>query len=70
MNKNKRVRDKNIFRKVLDDNKITLKQLKKIYPRTPPTTLEGLWYKRTFAPSVYYDVLSLYSKMHKKGWKI
>ena len=70
MDKKQRVKDKNKFRNVLDRNGIDLKTLKKIYRNTPPSSLERLWYRRNVAPSIYYDVLELYSELHKKGWKI
>lgn len=67
---NQRVRDKNKFRDTLNNNNITLKMLKVIYSKTPPSTLENLWYRQAHAPSVYYDVLELYSKHYQKDWVI
>lgn len=70
MDKKQKVGNKNNFRGMLDKNKITLQQLKEIFYETSPRTLEGFWYRKRVATSVFYSYLKLYSQHYKKRWKI
>lgn len=72
MTKKQQVKPENIFRTIMENNKITLNMLDEILPRVSLGTLTGLWYSVNGrqAGGIYYDAIEMYGKLHRKGWKI
>ena len=62
--------DKLWLREFAEKNGITFKELStNIFPTTPITTLQGLWYKRYAAGSSYADALYWYAQAKHKKWE-